>query len=119
MTKEDIQAYCLSKKGAVKSYPFDKVTAVYKVGEKMFALSSDDGADVKVNLKCDPVYALELRSIYESVTPGYHMSKKHWNTVTCNREVEDALVKEWIDDSYRLIFNALTKKLQNEIDLKG
>ena len=119
MTKEDIQAYCLSKKGATKSYPFDKITAVYKVGNKMFALSADADENVKINLKCDPIYALELRAIYESVIPGFHMSKKHWNTVTCNKEVEDALVKEWIDDSYKLIFESLTKKLQNEINLKG
>ena len=119
MTKEDIRSYCLSKRGAAKSYPFDKVTAVYKVGNKMFALSSDLGEDVKINLKCDPMYALELRMIYESVIPGYHMSKRHWNTVTCNREVEDALVQEWIDDSYALVFASLTKKLQKEIDLKG
>ena len=119
MTNQELEGYCLSKKGTEKSYPFDKVTAVYKVGNKMFALSNDDSDTVRVNLKCDPIYALELRSIHESVIAGFHMSKKHWNTVTCNQEVDDVLIKEWIDDSYGLIFSALTKKLQNEINLKG
>ena len=119
MTNAEIETYCLSKKGALKSYPFDKVTAVYKVGNKMFALSSDNAEEVKINLKCDPIYALELRTIYESVIPGYHMSKKHWNTVRSNHEVEDSLVKEWIDDSYQLVFASLTKKLQKEIEQKG
>jgi len=119
MTNQDIESYCLNKKGVIKTYPFDKVTAVFKVGNKMFVLYNDITEGVSLNLKCDPLYALELRSIYESVIPGYHMSKKHWNTVTCNQEVDDAMVKEWIDDSYTLVFNSLTKKLQNEINLKG
>ncbi len=119
MTNKEIEHYCLQKKGAVKEYPFDKVTAVYKVGNKMFVLYSDVSDEVSLNLKCDPLYALELRAIYKSVIPGYHMSKKHWNTVTCNKEVDDTLVKEWIDDSYTLVYASLTKKLQNEIALKG
>ncbi len=119
MTNQSIERYCLAKKGVVKSYPFDKVTAVYKVGNKMFALSSDTGDAVRLNLKCDPLYAAELRSIYDCVTPGYHMNKKHWNTVTCNKEADDSQVEEWIDDSYMLVFASLPKKLQHEIDLKG
>ena len=85
----------------------------------MFALTDETSADININLKCDPVYALELRSIYESVIAGYHMSKKHWNTVSCNKDVDDTLLKEWIDDSYDLVFESLTKKLQEEIRLKG
>jgi len=119
MTNDEIELHCFLKKGVSKVYPFDEKTAVFKVGNKMFVLYSDESDEVSLNLKCDPIYALELRAIYESVIPGYHMSKKHWNTVTCNQEVEDALVKEWIDDSYNLVFSSLTKKLQKEIDLKG
>jgi len=111
--------YCLGKKGVIKSYPFDTKTAVYKVGNKMFVLTDETSDIVRINVKCDPLYALELRSIYKSVIAGYHMSKRHWNTVTCNNEIEDDLVKTWIDDSYALVFESLTKKLQNEIDLKG
>jgi len=119
VTHDDIASYCLSKKGVLKSYPFDKTTAVFKVGDKMFVLYGEEHAEVRLNLKCDPLYALELRVLYESVIPGYHMSKKHWNTVVCNREVPDTLVKEWIDDSYSLVFGALSKKVQKEIALKG
>ena len=119
MTHQRIETYCLAKKGAVKTYPFDKVTAVYKVGNKMFALSSEKSEEVRINLKCDPLYAAELRSIYDCVNPGYHMNKKHWNTVTCNREAADSVVEEWIDDSYAIVFASLPKKLQHEIDRKG
>ncbi|MCJ7764771.1 MAG: MmcQ/YjbR family DNA-binding protein [Thiovulaceae bacterium] len=119
MTKESLEEKCLSKKGAVKEYPFDKVTAVYKVGNKMFALSSDVSEELRINIKCDPLYAAELRSIYLCVEPGYHMNKKHCNSVICNREADDKLVEEWIDDSYDLVFKALPKKLQNEISRKG
>jgi len=119
MTHNEIESYALAKKGVEKMYPFDKKTAVFKVGNKMFLLYNDESEVVSLNLKCDPIYALELRSLYKSVIPGFHMSKKHWNTVTCNKEVEDVLIKEWIDDSYELVFTSLTKKLQNEITLKG
>jgi predicted DNA-binding protein (MmcQ/YjbR family) len=119
MTKERLEKYCLSKRGAVKEYPFDKVTAVYKIGNKMFALSSDEGEELRVNLKCDPLYAAELRLIYKCVEPGYHMSKKYWNTVVCNREADEKLILEWIDDSYDLVFGGLTKRLQHEINSKA
>jgi len=119
MTYNEIESYALAKKGVEKMYPFDEKTAVFKVGHKMFLLYNETSDEVSLNLKCDPIYALELRTIYTSVIPGYHMSKKHWNTVTCNKEIEDTLIKEWIDDSYDLILNSLTQKLQKEIALKG
>ena len=77
INKEALEKYCLTKKGVVKEYPFDKVVAVYKVGNKMFALNKDSDIPLEINLKCDPIYALELRSLYEAVRPGYHMNKKH------------------------------------------
>ena len=115
MTHEALEKYCLSKTGAVKEYPFDKYVAVYKVGGKMFALKKDADEPLRLNLKCDPLYARELRSIYSSVIPGYHMNKKHWNTVICDGEIGEASVREWIDDSYDLVFNSLTKKEQAKI----
>lgn len=115
MTHEVLEKYCLSKKGAVKSYPFDKYVCVYKVGGKMFALKKDKQTPLQVNLKCDPLYAMELRSIYPSVIPGYHMNKRHWNTVVCDGSVDDATVKSWIDDSYALVFATLSKKEQAKI----
>ncbi len=110
--------YCLSKKGVTEHFPFDQETLVFKVGDKMFALSSlkswENGMP-SVNLKCNPEKALELRATFESIQPGYHMNKKHWNTVTISSEISDQLLKELIDHSYELVFNSLPKKLQEAI----
>jgi len=118
MNLETYYEYCLSKKGVTEHFPFDEDTLVFKVGGKMFCLTSLkkwEQGDHSVNLKCDPDYAQELRGQYDEVQPAYHMSKVHWNTVAINSEVSDKLVKEWIDDSYELVFKSLTKKMQNEI----
>jgi predicted DNA-binding protein (MmcQ/YjbR family) len=115
MTADTLGAYCLSKKGAHKSYPFDATSAVYKVGEKMFALIAEPEMPPRITLKCDPIYALELRSLYASVTGGYYMNKKHWNTITCDGEVDESTLREWIDHSYALVVSALPKKVQNAL----
>lgn len=115
MTHELLEAYCLGKNGAVKEYPFDRYVAVFKVGGKMFALKKDAEIPLRVNLKCDPLYALELRSIYKSVIPGYHMNKKHWNTLICDGEIEDEMIRSMIDDSYDLVFKSLSKKEQAKL----
>lgn len=118
MNLENFYKYCLSKKGATEHFPFDQDTLVFKVGEKMFALSSMKQWEIgepKVNLKCNPEYALELRAEYNDIQPAYHMSKIHWNTVGINSEVSDSFVKELIDDSYDLVFKSLTKNIQNQI----
>ena len=110
MNFKTMDRYILSKEGATFDYPFDEKTRVYRVGEKMFALTSEE-SPIRVNLKCDPVYALELRSLYEGIISGYHMSKKHWNTVTVeDADVDDETVRELIDHSYELVFRSLTKK---------
>lgn len=118
MNLETFYEYCLSKKGVTQHFPFDKDTLVFKIGGKMFALSSlnqwEKGIP-SVNLKCNPDYALELRAQYGDVQPAFHMSKVHWNTVVINGEVPDKFVKELIDDSYILVFKSLTKNTQNEI----
>lgn len=115
MTFEILNNYCLSHIGAIKEYPFDNTTAVYKVGDKIFALIDEASNAPRINLKCDPYYARELREMYENVIAGYHMNKRHWNTVICEDEIDETLVFEWIDDSYDLVFNSLSKKLQNFI----
>ena len=110
MNFKQLDNYILSKKGATYDYPFDEKVRVYRIAEKMFALTADE-IPLEVNLKCDPIYALELRSIYEGVRAGYHMNKKHWNTVTLtDSDVDDESVKELIDHSYELVYNKLTKK---------
>ncbi len=109
MNFKELDAYLLSKKGATFDYPFDKTVRVYRVADKMFALTADE-EPLSINLKCDPIYALELRSLYESIKGGCHMNKKHWNTVTLGGDVDDTLLKELIDHSYELIYDKLTKK---------
>lgn len=117
----NIQAYfeyCLSKKGVTEHFPFDEDTLVFKVGGKMFALSSLNGWEKgtpSINLKCDPERAEELRAEFDDIKPGYHMSKVHWNTVSLHGDVTDKMVRELIDHSYDLVFKSLTKKIQTEI----
>jgi predicted DNA-binding protein (MmcQ/YjbR family) len=111
--------YCLAKKGVTEHFPFDEDTLVFKVGGKMFALSSlrewESGRPA-VNLKCDPQQALELRAQYDDIQPGYHMSKIHWNTVNINRGVDDKTLRSLIDQSYELVFNSLSGSIRSEIN---
>ncbi len=102
MDIETLREYCISKKGATESFPFGEDTLVFKTSGKIFALVNLDG-DLSINLKCDPALALELRERHSAVTPGYHMNKKHWNTVMLDGSVPDKEVFSWIDHSYDLI----------------
>ena len=116
MTFDELDTYLQSKTGATYDYPFDEKVRVYRIAEKMFALTSDEHP-LKVNLKCDPIYALELRSLYDGIVAGYHMHKKHWNTLTLEgSDVDEETAKELIDHSYALVYSALTKKKRAEID---
>ncbi|MFP9099839.1 MmcQ/YjbR family DNA-binding protein [Flavobacterium sp. RHBU_24] len=118
MTITDFYDFCLSKKGVTEHFPFDEDTLVFKVGGKMFALSSLNGwerGNASMNLKCEPERALELRTEYDGINPGYHMSKVHWNTVTVKSDVPAKLLRELISHSYEMVFSSLTKKLQAEI----
>ena len=108
MDIETLREYCLSKKDVTESFPFDDVTLVMKVMGKMFALINLDG-DLSVNIKCDQEKAIDLREHYPSVLPGYHMDKKHWNTVMIDGTISDQLLKEWITDSYNLVFSKLPR----------
>ncbi len=118
MNLETFYEYCLSKKSVTEHFPFDEETLVFKVGGKMFGLSSltqwEKGMP-SVNLKCNPDYAEELRAQYDDIKPGFHASKKHWNTIEINRDVPDSLIKKLIDHSYDLVFKSLTKKVQLEV----
>jgi predicted DNA-binding protein (MmcQ/YjbR family) len=119
MNLETYYEYCLSKKGATEHFPFDEDTLVFKVGGKMFALSSLvqwEKGQPAVNLKCNPERAQELRAEYDDIKPGFHMSKMHWNTIAVNQSVSDSLIKELIDHSYELVFKSLTKKQQKEVE---
>ena len=115
MDIEAYRTYCLEKPGTSEGMPFDDKVLVFKVMGKMFALTDID-AFVSINLKCDPERAVTLREEHDgAITPGYHMSKKHWNTVVTDGRVTDALILELIDHSYELVVKSLTKKLREEL----
>lgn len=114
MNIEAYREYCISKPGVTEEFPFDENTLVFKVMGKMFAL-----ADVEefrsINLKCDPEVAVKLREEYDSVKPGYHMNKKHWNTILMDGVLPDDKLKHWINHSYELVVAGLPKRLKDEL----
>jgi len=117
MNIEEFRDYCLSKKGATESFPFDDHTLVFKVMGKMFALSGLERKPTQINLKCDPERSVSLREEYDGlIFSGYHMSGLHWNTIIIENRVPDALIFELIDHSYDLVVAKLTKKLKAELE---
>ncbi len=114
MNIEEFRDFCLSLEGTTEDFPFDQETLVFKVMGKMFALTHVDSFE-SINLKCDPEKIPELREQYPGVLPGYHMSKKHWNTILINGEIPDPLLKQWTRDSYDLVVAGLPKKLRNQL----
>lgn len=115
MNIEQFRAYCLSKKYVSESFPFDDQALVFKVADKMFALTALNRKPSQVNLKCDPERALELRDEYPDIFAGYHMSKKHWNTLILEGSLTNKLILELIDHSYNLVVKGMTKKKQKEL----
>ena len=104
MNIEILREYCILKKNVTESFPFGDDTLVFKTEGRIFALVNLEG-DLSINLKCDPARAIELRERYSSVIPGYHMNKKHWNTIYIDGSVPDKEVFSWIDHSYELVVN--------------
>ncbi|MCX2678803.1 MmcQ/YjbR family DNA-binding protein [Galbibacter sp. EGI 63066] len=119
MNIEALRTYCISKKAVTEEFPFGPHTLVFKVAGKMFALCGLDkweAGEKSINLKCDPDWAVELRAEFQSIKPGYHMNKKHWNTVSINpSEISPEFLKELIDHSYELVVKGLPKSKQNSI----
>ena len=109
MNVESLRQYCLSMKAATEDLPFGPDTLVFRVMGKIYALMSLDAELCQVNLKCDPDYALELREQYADIVPGYHMNKKHWNTVYCENALDAALIRQLVQHSYDLIVKSLPK----------
>lgn len=119
MNIEEFRDYCLSKNQVTESFPFDEETLVFKVAGKMFALAGLEHHPATISLKCDPEKALELREEYDEITPGYHMSKIHWNTITIDGNLSHKLISELIDDSYNLVVKGLPKKQQKDLGLES
>jgi predicted DNA-binding protein (MmcQ/YjbR family) len=117
MNIEQLRDYCLSKKTVEETLPFGPDTLVYKVAGKVFLLTGLDEEQLRFNVKCDPDRAIELREEFSCVLPGYHMNKKHWNTIVVDGSVSTKQLKEWIDHSYNLVVESLPKKTRDSLRL--
>ncbi|MEZ5009624.1 MAG: MmcQ/YjbR family DNA-binding protein [Chitinophagales bacterium] len=115
MNIEDIREYCLTKKGVSEGFPFDESTLVFKVLGKIFLLTSLDAQELTINLKCEPLRAIELRETYDCVKPGFHMNKKHWNTVQVSGELSDQSIFDLINHSYDLVVKGLPKSKRDQL----
>lgn len=116
MNIEDFRACCLALPYVEERFPFDETTLVFCVGGRMFAMVGLDSPD-RVNLKCDPDVAEELREKYEGVQPGWHMNKKHWNTVFLSSDVPSPLIRRMVADSFKLVYSKLTRKERAQMPL--
>jgi len=118
MNIESYRNYCISLSGVTESFPFGENTLVFKVMNKMFALTDVEKFEF-INLKCEPEKAILLREQYEGISPGWHMSKKHWNSVKLNSDIDDKLLKELVIHSYELVLESLPNKLKEELKLRS
>ncbi len=112
MNIEDLRTYCIAKPNVEETQPFGPDVLVFKLMGKVFLLCPLDSDEFKFNVKCDPELAVELRENYSCISPGYHMNKKHWNTITPDSSVSIKQIKEWIDHSYELVKSSLPRKLR-------
>ncbi len=119
MRPEELHAACLEPNGAVEERPFGPETSVFKVGGKLFALSRLDAEPLSVSLKCDPELAVQLRATYPEIVGGYHLNKRHWNTVRLDGAVPERLVLEMIEDSYDLVVAKLPRARRLALDWPG
>ena len=109
MTAEELRRCCLGRPGALEGFPFGEHVSVFKVADKMFALSDLDRLPLEVSLKCDPDLADALRKQYSAIRAGYHLNKRHWNTVTLDGSIDDEAIEDMIQDSYDLALAKLTR----------
>lgn len=114
MNIEALREYCLGKTNISEGFPFDENTLVFKVAGKIFAIVNIENYPLKVNLKCNPEKAIEYREVYDEITSGYHMNKKHWNTIDFEGRLSNEFLKFLIDHSYNLVVLGLTKKDKKE-----
>ena len=117
MTAAALKRYCLSLRGAVETHPFGPQNTVYKVGGKIFAITGD--GPLRISLKCEPELAEQLRAAYPAIAPGYHLNKRHWNTVALDGSIEDELLRNMIEDSYDLVVAALSRAKREKLGWEG
>ena len=111
----ELRACCLAQVGAFEDFPFGPEHSVFKVAGKMFALSALDRTPLEVSVKCEPEVAVQLRASYAAIRPGYHLNKRHWNTITLDGSLTDQLVRDLIEDSYDLVVSALPKRTREQL----
>jgi predicted DNA-binding protein (MmcQ/YjbR family) len=116
MDASELRAWCLHHPGAGEDFPFSPGTSVFKVAGKMFALSALERTPLQVSVKCEPELAVDLRASYPAIRPGYHLNKRHWNTITLDGTLPDQLVRDLIEDSYDLIVAALPKRIRDQLE---
>jgi predicted DNA-binding protein (MmcQ/YjbR family) len=119
VTPEELRDICRSLPGAVETYPFSEGLAVYKVEGKIFAISRLEGSPLQVSLKCEPELAEQLRATHPAIRPGYHLNKRHWNTVTLDGSVDDEMVLSLVEDSYALVVDGLPKGVRERLRAGG
>src|ERR1700716_2234697 len=117
MTPDELQRWCLGKPGVVEDFPFGEQVSVFKVADKVFAITDLDGDPLEVSLKCDPDLAEALRSEHSAIRPGYHLNKRHWNTVTLDGSIADGEIEDMIQASYDLVAAKLTRARRDELRL--
>ena len=115
MNPAELRAWCLEQAGAFEDFPFTAEHSVFKVHGKMFALSALERTPLEVSVKCEPELAVELRNSYAAIRPGYHLNKRHWNTITLDGSLPDQLVRDLIEDSYDLVVSALPRRARVEL----
>ncbi|HTX46397.1 MAG TPA: MmcQ/YjbR family DNA-binding protein [Solirubrobacteraceae bacterium] len=115
MSPAELRGRCLSFQGAEETFPFGPNTSVFKIGGKMFALSQLGADELQVSLKCEPTLAEQLREMHAEVTPGYHLNKRHWNTVTIGGSLPDQMISDMIEDSYDLVVSTLPERLRRAL----
>ena len=115
MDAAELRSWCLAQTGAVEDFPFGPQPSVFKVGGKIFAISGLGRTPLEVSVKAEPELALELRATYAAIRPGYHLDKRHWNTVTLDGSLPDKLVRDLVEDSYDLVVSALPKRTRAEL----
>jgi predicted DNA-binding protein (MmcQ/YjbR family) len=115
MDARELRAWCLRQPGAREEFPFGPETAVFKVSGKIFAISRLDDASLGVSVKCEPDLAVALRETYPAITPGYHLNKRHWNSIAIDGSLPDQLVRDLVEDSYDLVVSALPRRVREEL----
>ena len=115
MDAVELRRWCLAQSGSIEDFPFRPGVSVFKVAGKMFALSMLGRTPLEVSVKCEPELAVDLRASYSAIRPGYHLNKRHWNTITLDGSLPDQLVRDLIEDSYDLVVSALPKRTREQL----